>query len=228
MTGADVAQNELGLSARGIKVGVMDTVSTTTTPRSAVLRDGCRVSRVRLRRRPLQRVRHPGGAAPASGRRSRRLQRPRHARRRHRRRERHGQRLGSKASPPRDVRRLPRLRLAGRRPRHHARRDGDGAADGMDVFNMSIGDAFAWTRAAAEAMNSAVDRGLVVVVSTGEQRHERPLLPGSAGNARQVIGVASVDNGTSSWRPSRRARDRSIRLHAAAARRPRRRRAACR
>ena len=68
-------------------------------------------------------------------------------------------------------------------------------ADGMDIVNMSIGDAFAWdTEPFAEAMNAAVAEGTVVVISAGNSGTNGLFSLSSAGNARDVIGVASVDN----------------------------------
>ena len=130
MTGADIAQNTLGLTGAGVKVAVIDTgidfdhpdlggtafparrrsrayVSPTVTTSSATPTTPTRAARRTTRcRRPM---------------RSRRLRRPRHARRRHRRRERQGQGRCAR----RDLRRLPRVRLRGLdRRRHHDRRDG--------------------------------------------------------------------------------------------------------
>jgi minor extracellular serine protease Vpr len=68
-------------------------------------------------------------------------------------------------------------------------------ADGMDIVNMSIGDAFAWdTEPFAEAMNAAVAEGTVVVISAGNSGTNGLYSLSSAGNARDVIGVASIDN----------------------------------
>ena len=68
-------------------------------------------------------------------------------------------------------------------------------ADGMDVLNLSIGDAFAWdTEPLAVAMNGAVARGLIVVISAGNSGTNGLFSLSSAGNAADVIGVASLDN----------------------------------
>ena len=68
-------------------------------------------------------------------------------------------------------------------------------ADGIDVLNMSIGDAFAWdTDPIAQAMNAAVERGMIVVISAGNSGTNGLYSLSSAGNADKVIGVASVDN----------------------------------
>jgi minor extracellular serine protease Vpr len=68
-------------------------------------------------------------------------------------------------------------------------------ADGMDIVNMSIGDAFAWdTEPFAEAMNAAVAEGTVVVISAGNSGTNGLYSLSSAGNAADVIGVASIDN----------------------------------
>ena len=92
MTGADIAQSELGFTGKGVKVAVMDTGTDYDHPDlggcfGAGLpgREG-----VRLRRRLVQRrsVELRVSARPDSGLRSGRLQRTRHARLRHRRGER--------------------------------------------------------------------------------------------------------------------------------------------
>jgi subtilisin family serine protease len=68
-------------------------------------------------------------------------------------------------------------------------------ADGMDIVNMSIGDAFAWdTEPLAVAMNAAVAQGTVVVISAGNSGTNGLFSLSSAGNAADVIGVASLDN----------------------------------
>jgi minor extracellular serine protease Vpr len=68
-------------------------------------------------------------------------------------------------------------------------------ADGMDIVNMSIGDAFAWdTEPFAQAMNAAVAEGTVVVISAGNSGTNGLYSLSSAGNAADVIGVASIDN----------------------------------
>jgi minor extracellular serine protease Vpr len=68
-------------------------------------------------------------------------------------------------------------------------------AEGMDVLNLSIGDAFAWdTEPLAVAMNTAVHRGLIVVISAGNSGTNGLYSLSSAGNAADVIGVASIDN----------------------------------
>ena len=68
-------------------------------------------------------------------------------------------------------------------------------ADDMDVVNISIGDAFAWdTEPFAEGINTAVDRGMIVVISAGNSGANGLYSLSSAGNASKVIGVASMDN----------------------------------
>jgi minor extracellular serine protease Vpr len=69
-------------------------------------------------------------------------------------------------------------------------------ADGMDVLNMSIGDAFNnWagtpTAAAADAL---VDAGVVVVASIGNSGGNGIYSAGAPGVGDKVIGVASYDN----------------------------------
>ncbi len=68
--------------------------------------------------------------------------------------------------------------------------------DGMDVLNMSIGDAFNnWsgspTAAAADAL---VDAGIVVVASIGNSGAKGIYSAGAPGVGKKVIGVASYDN----------------------------------
>jgi hypothetical protein len=68
--------------------------------------------------------------------------------------------------------------------------------DGMDVLNMSIGDAFNnWagspTAAAADAL---VDAGIVVVASIGNSGANGIYSAGAPGVGDKVIGVASYDN----------------------------------
>jgi minor extracellular serine protease Vpr len=68
-------------------------------------------------------------------------------------------------------------------------------ADDMDIVNMSIGDAFAWdTEPFAEAMNAAVAEGTIVVISAGNSGTNGLYSLSSAGNAKDVIGVAAFDN----------------------------------
>ena len=69
-------------------------------------------------------------------------------------------------------------------------------ADGMDVLNMSIGDAFNnWagtpTAAAADAL---VDAGIVVVASIGNSGANGIYSAGAPGVGNKVIGVASYEN----------------------------------
>ena len=66
--------------------------------------------------------------------------------------------------------------------------------DGMNVLNMSIGDAFAWdTDVIAQAMNEAT-KHIIVVISAGNSGANGLFSLSSAGNAEKVIGVASLDN----------------------------------
>jgi minor extracellular serine protease Vpr len=66
--------------------------------------------------------------------------------------------------------------------------------DGMDVLNLSIGDAFAWdTDVIAQAMNEAT-KHIIVVISAGNSGANGLFSLSSAGNAKDVIGVASLDN----------------------------------
>ena len=68
-------------------------------------------------------------------------------------------------------------------------------SDGVDVLNLSIGDAFAWpTDPVAQAANAAVAAGVIVVLSAGNSGTNGLYSLSSAGNAKDVIGVASLDN----------------------------------
>src|ERR671914_692732 len=141
MTGADVAQNELGLDGSGIQVGVMDTGI-----------DGANgtVNGTEVK-----------GVAPGVTFGAYRV-------------------FGCAGSTTEDI-----MVAAMERAQ----------ADGMDIVNMSIGDAFAWdTEPFAQAMNAAVAEGTVVVISAGNSGTNGLYSLSSAGNARDVIGVASIDN----------------------------------
>jgi subtilisin family serine protease len=69
-------------------------------------------------------------------------------------------------------------------------------ADGMDVLNMSIGDAFNnWSESATAAASDAlVDAGMVVVASIGNSGASGIYSAGAPGVGAKVIGVASYDN----------------------------------
>jgi minor extracellular serine protease Vpr len=69
-------------------------------------------------------------------------------------------------------------------------------ADGMDVLNMSIGDAFNnWPDApTAVASDNLVDHGVVVVTSIGNSGADGLYSAGAPGVGNKVIGVASFDN----------------------------------
>lgn len=83
-------------------------------------------------------------------------------------------------------------------------------ADGMDVLNLSIGDAFAWdTDVIAEAMNKATE-DLIVVISAGNSGANGLFSLSSAGNAAKVIGVASLDNSHVELRTFKTADDTSF------------------
>jgi subtilisin family serine protease len=68
--------------------------------------------------------------------------------------------------------------------------------DGMDVVNMSLGDAFDnWPQAPlAEASDRLVNKGVVVVASIGNSGASGIYSAGSPGVGKKVIGVASFDN----------------------------------
>ena len=69
-------------------------------------------------------------------------------------------------------------------------------ADGMDVLNMSIGDAFNnWAGSpTAAASDALVDAGMVVVASIGNSGANGIYSAGAPGVGDKVIGVASYDN----------------------------------
>jgi minor extracellular serine protease Vpr len=69
-------------------------------------------------------------------------------------------------------------------------------ADGMDVLNMSIGDAFNnWPGSpTAAASDALVDAGMVVVASIGNSGASGIYSAGAPGVGDKVIGVASFDN----------------------------------
>lgn len=69
-------------------------------------------------------------------------------------------------------------------------------ADGMDVLNMSIGDAFNnWAGSpTAAASDALVDAGMVVVASIGNSGANGVYSAGAPGVGNNVIGVASYDN----------------------------------
>lgn len=68
-------------------------------------------------------------------------------------------------------------------------------ADGVRVINMSLGSSFAWPESAeAQAANQLVKDGVVVVASIGNSGASGLWAVGAPGNADLVIGVASVEN----------------------------------
>ena len=67
--------------------------------------------------------------------------------------------------------------------------------DGADVVNMSIGSAFQWPQyPTAEAANRLVRRGVVVVASAGNEGANGLYASSAPGIGKDVIGVASFDN----------------------------------
>jgi subtilisin family serine protease len=68
-------------------------------------------------------------------------------------------------------------------------------ADDMDVLNMSIGSAYSWpSYPTATASDRLVDRGMVVVASIGNSGASGLYSAGAPGLGENVIGVASFDN----------------------------------
>ena len=203
MTGADIAQNDLGYTGEGVKVAVMDTGidldhpdlggdGTTGAPyaNSRVVSQWDFVgdaynadpSSTAYSPTPVPdpiaddcngHGTHVSGIVGADG-------------RRHRRRSR------------RDVRRVPRLRLRRQaRPTEIMIAAMERAlADDMDVLNMSIGDAFNnWHQSpTGQASTNLVKRGMVVVASIGNSGANGVYSGGVPGMGTKVIGVASFDN----------------------------------
>jgi len=68
-------------------------------------------------------------------------------------------------------------------------------ADNMDILNMSIGSAYTWPGyPTAVASNNLVDAGMVVVASIGNSGDTGTFSAGAPGLGEKVIGVASFDN----------------------------------
>ena len=68
-------------------------------------------------------------------------------------------------------------------------------ADNMDVLNMSIGSAFQWPQyPTAQASDRLVNKGMVVVSSIGNSGANGLYSAGAPGLGQKVIGVASFDN----------------------------------
>jgi subtilisin family serine protease len=68
-------------------------------------------------------------------------------------------------------------------------------ADGMDVLNMSIGSAFQWPQyPTATASDRMVNKGMVVVASIGNSGANGLYSAGAPGLGKKVIGTASFDN----------------------------------
>jgi len=68
-------------------------------------------------------------------------------------------------------------------------------ADGMQVLNMSIGSAFQWPQyPTAQASNRLVNKGMVVVASIGNNGANGLYSAGAPGVGSKVIGTASFDN----------------------------------
>jgi subtilisin family serine protease len=68
-------------------------------------------------------------------------------------------------------------------------------ADGMDVLNMSIGSSYQWPQyPTAQASDRLVNKGVVVVASIGNSGSTGTYSAGAPGVGKKVIGVASFDN----------------------------------
>jgi minor extracellular serine protease Vpr len=67
--------------------------------------------------------------------------------------------------------------------------------DGMQILNMSIGSAFQWPQyPTAQAADRLVNKGMVVVASIGNSGTSGLYAAGAPGLGQKVIGVASYDN----------------------------------
>ncbi|HSH40292.1 MAG TPA: S8 family serine peptidase [Chthoniobacterales bacterium] len=67
--------------------------------------------------------------------------------------------------------------------------------DGMNVVNMSIGSAYQWPQfPTAQASDRLVNKGVVVVASIGNSGATGLYSAGAPGVGKKVIGVASIDN----------------------------------
>jgi minor extracellular serine protease Vpr len=68
-------------------------------------------------------------------------------------------------------------------------------ADGMDILNMSIGSGYQWPQyPTAQASDRLVNKGMVVVASIGNNGANGVYSAGAPGVGKKVIGVASFDN----------------------------------
>jgi minor extracellular serine protease Vpr len=68
-------------------------------------------------------------------------------------------------------------------------------ADGMDILNMSIGSSFQWPQyPTAQAASRLVNKGMVVVASIGNSGANGLYAAGAPGVGDKVIGVASFEN----------------------------------
>ena len=68
-------------------------------------------------------------------------------------------------------------------------------ADGMDILNMSIGTAYTWPQyPTAQASDRLVNKGMVVVASIGNEAATGLYSASAPGVGKKVIGVASFDN----------------------------------
>jgi len=68
-------------------------------------------------------------------------------------------------------------------------------ADGMQVLNMSIGSSYQWPQyPTAQASDRLVNKGIAVVASIGNSGAEGLYTAGAPGVGKKVIGVASFDN----------------------------------
>ena len=68
-------------------------------------------------------------------------------------------------------------------------------ADGMDILNMSIGSSYQWPQyPTAQASDRLVNKGMVVVASIGNSGSTGAYSAGAPGVGKKVIGVASFDN----------------------------------
>jgi len=73
-------------------------------------------------------------------------------------------------------------------------------ADGMDVLNMSIGSAYTWPQyPTAVAADYMVEQGMIVVASIGNSGESGTFSAGAPGLGENVIGVAAFENTTATF-----------------------------
>ena len=197
MTGADIAQSELGLSGWGVTVAVIDSGIDYDHPDlGGCFGPGCRVNKGfdLVGDAYNADVTSPAyDPTPVPDPFPRRLPRPRHACQRDHRRRRNdqGRRTGRAISCLSRV----RVRRTGQRRTSCWKRWKWSLDDGADVLNMSFGSPFGWPQEPiAKAASRLVRQGVVVVASIGNEGALGLYGAAAPGVGKEVIGVASFDN----------------------------------